>query len=187
MTDAAPPATRPVRRYRVLGVVTLAVVVAWVWGGWWVYQKYMVQLQFARAIGFVMSQGMGGAARQEGGVDPAVEMKRVTEVTEIVRNSWGVLMALAAIVMLLAGVVALVRPRRGRGWLLGAGLSIILATIGTMIGILVLIRMADFPPMKPAAYVVITGGQSFMGWVLVFACRKGRSRGVSERDPIINT
>lgn len=178
-SDVAPSAGAqprvPRARYRALALLTLAFLVAWVWSGWWVYQKYMLRLQLSRAIGFYMSMGMGGAQAEEGGVDPAVQMQRVTKVTEVVRNSWGVLMALAAAVLLVAALTGLISPRRGRKWLLASGFAIILATIGTMAGILVLIKMADFPQMKPAAYAVITIGQSSLGWVLVFACRRPRS------------
>jgi hypothetical protein len=126
---------------------------------------------------------MGGGAEQDDGTDPAAQFQRVTKVTEIVRNSWCAVMALSAIVMLIAGFIGLVAPRRGRRWLLASGFVIILATIGTMAGILVLIRYGDFPNMKAPAYVLITGAQSSLGWVLVFTCRRRRDEGASAHLP----
>jgi hypothetical protein len=167
----APPAAGRLR-YRVLAALTLLFLAAWCAWGWWVYDTYIPRLELSRAIGYLMASGMGGGMKQNGDGDPAAGMRRATIVTEVVRHTWVALMALAAAVMLTAGAVAVSGPHRGRRWLLVAGFFIIVATIGTMAGILVLIRFGDFPRMKAPAYVLITGAQSSLGWILVFTCRR---------------
>lgn len=170
-------------RYRVLAALTLAFLAAWCAWGWWVYDTYIPRLELSRAIGFLMASGMGGGMQQNGDGDPAASMRRATIVTEVVRHAWGALMGVSAAVMFVAAALGISGPNRGRRWLLTAGFLIILATIGTMAGILVLIRFGDFPQMKAPAYVLITGAQSSLGWILVFTTRRPRTTGQARHQP----
>ncbi len=152
---------------RVFGVVSLLVAASWAAAAWWVYDDYIPR----RALeAFAMSLMVGSG-------QPAIPPSNHQQISggtslrlgviELTRHIWFGMMVVVALSLLIAGLAALVCSRRARGAHRLAALLIIASTIGTLVGLTVLINKGGFPPTpKPLLYALIVVIQSAYGWIL---------------------
>jgi len=160
-----PTSTRPAspdklpRAARALGLVSLLLAGGWLLAAWWICERYILRRAAEAQIAMLF---LGGSTDSTGLVR--------LEVVATTCYAWLGLMAIVAASLLVAGLLALVGSRRAHAAHRFAAVLVIASTVGTLIGLAVLIQQGGFPAtLKPLFYVLVVLVQSAYGWFLLIA------------------
>lgn len=147
---------------RFFGVLTALAGLALAYGMWRSYAK------LERVETMLLLQLLG-VAMQESNDSPAASPTWLA-VSLATRYVGTAVEAAGVVYVFIAGIVAIrTEPRRAAWHLAAAGWVIVVCSLLTVLGIVVLVNWAQYPPVRPETVLKIGLAQSALGWILLVA------------------